>query len=92
MNVRTNLLLPDDLVAEVDRIAGPRNRSRYFAEAARKAIRRDQLREVVEQTAGALKAEDYPHWATSEDVVNWIRASRAEVTDPGPQGRDAPRS
>jgi len=84
MNVRTNLMLPEDLVAEVDRIAGPRNRSRYFAEAATSAVRRDQLREAVEQTAGALKLEDYPHWATSEDVLAWVRASRAEVTDPGP--------
>ncbi len=92
MNVRTNLLLPEDLVAEVDRIAGPRNRSRYFAEAARKAIRRDQLREVVEQTAGAWKAEDYPEFATSDDVVAWVRARRAEVTEPGgpePDGRPA---
>jgi hypothetical protein len=91
MNVRTNLLLPEDLVREVDRIAGPRNRSRYFADAARKAIRRDQLREVVDRTAGVLKAEDYPYWATSDDVVAWVRASRAEVTDPGPVNDDAPR-
>ena len=35
MAVRTNLMLPPELVAEVDRIAGPRNRSRYVAEAVR---------------------------------------------------------
>lgn len=83
MNVRTNLLLPEDLVAEVDRIAGPRNRSRYFTEAARKAIRRDQLREVVEQTAGAWKVTDYPEFATSDDVAAWVRARRTEVTGVG---------
>ena len=33
MSVRTNLLLSEDLVKEVDHIAGPRGRSRYVAEA-----------------------------------------------------------
>lgn len=83
MTVRTNLLLPKELVEEVDRYAGPRGRSRYVAEALAARIRRDRLRDVVRRTAGVLKAEDYPHWATSEDVVAWVRERRAEVTDPG---------
>lgn len=84
MAVRTNLMLPPDLVAEVDRIAGPRNRSRYVAEAVQARLRRDHLKEVWDRSFGILKAEDYPHWATSEKVVEWVRALRAEETDPGP--------
>lgn len=85
MHVRTNLLLPRDLVREVDRYAGPRGRSRYVAEALEARLRRDRLREAVEATAGVLRAEDYPHWATSEAVVDWVRELRAEVTHPGPE-------
>ncbi len=85
MNVRTNLLLPAELVREVDRFAGPRNRSRYVAEALEARLRRDRLREAVRATAGALSAEDYPHWATSELVQAWVRERRDEVTDPGPE-------
>ncbi|HLA15526.1 MAG TPA: hypothetical protein VJZ72_01385 [Candidatus Limnocylindrales bacterium] len=84
MNVRTNLLLPEDIVAEVDHFAGPRGRSRYVTEALRSKLKRDRLREVVEQTAGMLRPEDYPHWATPELVVEWVRARRAERTDAGP--------
>lgn len=80
MNVRTNLLLPKELVDEVDRFAGERGRSRYVAEALRVQLRRDHLRQVVEQTAGAWK--DNPLWSTSEDVVEWVRAMRAEDRDP----------
>ncbi len=87
MAVRTNLLLPEDLVAEVDRIAGPRNRSRYVAEALRYRLRRDRLREAVEATSGVLDPKDYPEWSTSEKVVEWVRARRAEKTDPGPGRR-----
>ena len=80
MNVRTNLLLPKELLEDVDRFAGERGRSRYVAEALRVQLRRDRLREVVEQTAGAWK--DNPLWKTSEDVVEWVRALRAEDRDP----------
>ena len=84
MAVRTNLMLPPELVAEVDRIAGPRNRSRYVAEAVQARVRRDHLKEVWDRSFGILKTEDHPEWATSEMVVEWVRARRAEETDPGP--------
>ncbi|MGZ8463735.1 MAG: hypothetical protein ACXWWT_12970 [Candidatus Deferrimicrobiaceae bacterium] len=86
MNVRTNLLLPKDLVEEVDRFAGKRGRSRYVAEALRQRLKRDRLREMIDATAGAWSADQYPEFATSELVVDWVRARRAEVTDPGPEG------
>jgi metal-responsive CopG/Arc/MetJ family transcriptional regulator len=84
MNVRTNLLLPKELVEEVDHFAGERGRSRYVAEALRARLKRDRLKEAMERTAGVWSAEDYPEFATSEMVVEWVRARRAEVTDPGP--------
>lgn len=85
MNVRTNLLLPKDLVDEVDHFAGARGRSRYVAEALRARLKRDRLKEVIENTAGVLRPEDYPEWSTSEQVVEWVRARRRETTDPGPE-------
>jgi metal-responsive CopG/Arc/MetJ family transcriptional regulator len=78
MAVRTNLLLPEALLREVDRLAGPRGRSRFVAEALEARLKRERLRQAVEQSAGALRAEEYPHWASSEDVVNWVRAMRRE--------------
>lgn len=85
MNVRTNLLLPRDLVDEVDRFAGERGRSRYVAEALRARLKRDRLKEAIEKTAGVLRPEDYPEWATSEKVVEWVRARRSEVTSAPPE-------
>jgi hypothetical protein len=82
MTVRTNLLLPKELVDEVDHFAGPRGRSRYVAEALADRLHRDRLREVVEATAGAWKG--HPLFPTPESVVLWVRQLRAEETDPGP--------
>lgn len=86
MTVRTNLLLPKELVDEVDRHAGPRGRSRYVAEALAERLRRDRLREIVSSTAGTLRRDDYPHWRSPEDVVSWIRERRAEETESDVQG------
>ena len=85
MNVRTNLLLPEELLKQVDHFAGPRGRSRYVAESLRARLKRDRLKEAIEQTAGVLRPEDYPEWATSEQVVEWVRARRAEVTSGPPE-------
>jgi len=84
MNVRTNLLLPAELVRELDEVAGPRNRSRFVAEAVAYKLRREKLRRAWESARGSLRPEDYPHWSTPEKVVEWVREMRAEETDSGP--------
>jgi len=84
MSVRTNLLLPKELVRELDEVAGPRGRSRFVAEAVAYRLRRERLRRAFDRSFGVLKREDHPHWATPEKVVEWVRELRAEETDPGP--------
>jgi predicted transcriptional regulator len=78
--IPVNMSLPEDLVKDLDQVAGPRNRSAFAEEALRRAIKREQFRISGERYAGSLKAEDYPHWRTSEDVVKWVRMMRAEET------------
>jgi len=84
--IPVNMSLPEELVRQLDEVAGPRNRSAFAEEALRRAIRRERLRVAIERTAGSLKAEDYPHWRTSADVVAWVREMRAEETDYGDDG------
>lgn len=79
MNVRTNLLLPKDLVDRVDAVAGPRGRSRYVAAAIEKQLRRDLWHAAAEATIGIWR--DHPLFPTDESVVAWVRAGRAEERD-----------
>ena len=81
MHVRTNLLLPADLVAEVDAVAGPRGRSRYVAAALERQLRRDRWWAAAQRSSGAWTAASHPQFATPELVQAWVRASRAEGTD-----------
>ena len=76
MSVRTNLLLPEDVIEGLDRVAGPRGRSRYVAEAVRERIRRDERMAILKSVVGIWR--DHPLFPTDESVVEWVRAGRAE--------------
>ena len=72
--MRTNVILPDNLVAEIDRIAGARKRSEFLAEAVRERIYREKLKVAFEKARGILK--DDPRFATSAKVRKYIRDFR----------------
>jgi predicted transcriptional regulator len=74
-----NLLLPEDVVAALDRVAGRRGRSRYVAQAVRERIRPDERLAAARDAAGSWR--DHPLFSTSEAVLEWVRAGRAEQTD-----------
>jgi predicted transcriptional regulator len=76
--MRAHIVLPDDLVEEIDRIVGKRQRSAFIAEATRERLRREKRTRALQQGAGILKEEDYQHWATPEKVARWVRKVRRE--------------
>jgi metal-responsive CopG/Arc/MetJ family transcriptional regulator len=76
---RTNLTLPADLMDEVDRLAGPRGRSRYVAEAVAQRVRRDRLGKAIGETAGIMRGTS--NQMSREEVSAWIVRLRSEETD-----------
>ncbi len=85
VRIPTNLTLPPELVAEVDALAGRRNRSRFVEDAVRARLKRERLRLAIEQTFGALEGQGPPEWDEPDGVVRWVRGQRAMETDPGPE-------
>lgn len=74
--VRTNITLPEETLALVDAVAGPRGRSRYIADLVAKQVRRDNARMVWEKYAGALKGSDA--WgSTPEETDRLLREVRS---------------
>jgi metal-responsive CopG/Arc/MetJ family transcriptional regulator len=76
---RTNLTLPEELLREVDKLAGPRGRSRYVAEAVAQRVKRDRLGKAIRETAGILVGT--PHQMSRAEVTAWIEGLRSEETD-----------
>ena len=77
---RTNLTPPEELLRQVDEIAGPRGRSRYVADAVAQRVKRDRLRRAIEDSYGSLVPKG-GRPMTREEVSAWVREQRDEVTD-----------
>ena len=76
--MRTNVMLPDNLVAEIDKIAGARKRSEFLARAARERIEAEKLERAFEAARGILR--DDSRFSTSAKVRKYIRDFRKKNT------------
>jgi hypothetical protein len=75
---RAHVVIPEELLREVDTLVGPRRRSEFFVDAAREKIARERLRIAAHDLAGSLKDEDTPDWDTPEATSAWVHSLRAE--------------
>jgi hypothetical protein len=73
---RAHVLLPQDLVREIDAIVGPRGRSAFLVETAREAVRRKKLLQFLEGDTPAWADADHPEMAGGAGA--WVRNLRQE--------------
>ncbi len=74
--VRTNVTLPEELVREIDRVAGRRKRSQFIVEAVRERLAKLRFSEALAQAAGAWSDENHPDLVTQEDINRYLRRAR----------------
>ena len=70
------MVLPEDLVNQIDRIVGSRGRSAFLADLARREMRRRRLLEVLKTEEPIWKDEDHPE--LKDGAAEWVRKMRAE--------------
>jgi metal-responsive CopG/Arc/MetJ family transcriptional regulator len=73
---RTNVTLPEELLREVDELAGHRGRSQFVADAITAKVKRERLRRAIETTRGA--AVGTPDYMGPEESYRWVRSMREE--------------
>jgi hypothetical protein len=76
MPKRAHILLPEDLLREIDTLVGPRGRSAFLVETARNEVRRHRLLQFLQSKDLAWKDEDHPELAARSGT--WVRKVRAE--------------
>lgn len=76
MKAKAHLVLPREILEEVDRMAGKRKRSLFIAEAAREKLERERFLKALEQTKGAWSDERHPELRTSRDMERYVREKR----------------
>jgi hypothetical protein len=73
--MRAHIVVPAELVEEVDALAGHRRRSAFIEDAIREKLQRERQRASTEAAAGSLRGLR-PEWS-GEDSTAWVRRSRA---------------
>jgi hypothetical protein len=78
VNKRTHVILPVDVVAEIDKLVGKRGRSSFLTEVARREIKIQQQRQALRAAKGAWKQKDHPELA--QGAAAWVRQIRSADT------------
>jgi hypothetical protein len=72
--LRAHIMIPADLLREIDAIVGPRGRTAFLLETAREEVRRRKLLHFLESKGPTWKAASHPE----EDSAMWVRKLRGE--------------
>lgn len=76
---RTNVTIPQELLDEVDALAGPRGRSQFVAEAVSARVKRERLRRALDAARGVFVGTS--SYMTPDEAYRWVRSMRDEETD-----------
>jgi hypothetical protein len=73
---RAHILIPGDLLREIDGLVGPRGRSAFLLETARQEVQRRKLLRFLENEDPAWSAQDHPELAGG--AAAWVRQLRQQ--------------
>jgi hypothetical protein len=72
----TRILLPQDLIEEIDSLVGRRGRSAFLVDAARAELRRRRLLTFLRDDRPAWNEKDHPELTGGAGA--WVRGVRSE--------------
>ena len=78
---RTNIILPEELVEEVDRVAGKRKRSWFIAQAIQGKLAKIKFEQALAQAAGAWSDENHPDLRTQADINRYLKRVRQTTNE-----------
>ena len=76
---RTNVTIPEELLQQVDELAGKRGRSQFVADAVAYKVKRERLRRALDASRGVFIGT--PSYMTPDESYRWIRSMREEDSD-----------
>lgn len=77
MNIkRTHVVIPEQLIKEIDTFVGSRQRSRFLIQAAEHELMRLRQMKALELAAGSWKDKNHPE--LNSGSVQWVKGLRQE--------------
>lgn len=77
--LRTHVVLPEALVAEIDLLVGRRKRSAFLAEVAAQEVRRRRLKAILGRDAPPWNPRDHPEIEKAGGAAAWVRKLRRDA-------------
>ena len=71
---RTHVIVPEELIKEIDRLSGRRKRSQFITEAIKREIQRLNYITAVRDTSGTWESNNHPELVKSSE--SWIKSLR----------------
>jgi hypothetical protein len=82
---RAHIIIPGDLLREIDALVGPRGRSAFLLETARQEVQRRKLLRFLENEQPAWKADNHPE--LTGGAAAWVRQLRQQSEARGTPGK-----
>jgi hypothetical protein len=73
---RAHLVLPDDLLSDIDTLVGPRGRSAFLVDVLRQEVNKRRLLQILNSPEPVWKDADHPELA--EGAEKWVHKLRDE--------------
>jgi hypothetical protein len=82
---RAHIILPQELIEEIDAVVGPRGRSAFLVETARAELRRRRLLTFLRDDQPAWNERDHPELSAGAGA--WVKQIRSESEKRVPKTR-----
>jgi hypothetical protein len=76
---RAHIVLPKDLVTEIDALVGKRRRSAFLTEIARREVKRRRLLAFLERETPAWNPDRHPDIDAAGGAAAWVKKMRHEA-------------
>lgn len=78
MSIKVNVVFPENLLNQLDRVANQKKRSAFIVKATQEHLRRALLEKSLKLTSGAWSSQKHPELKSGS--VRWLRKFRKEST------------
>jgi hypothetical protein len=83
---RTHIILPQELIEEIDAVVGPRGRSAFMVEAARAELRRRRLLTFLHDDQPTWREKNHPEVSAGSGA--WVKRIRSEGEKRVPKAKE----
>ena len=77
MKTKAHLVFPQNILEEVDQIAGKRKRSLFIVKATQEKLERERFLKTLDETKGAWTDKHHAELRTAQDMERYLREKRS---------------